>query len=203
MAPSSNPLRPIAAWHSRGRLPHWEAGETAQSITFRLADSLPRGVILNLLEGEEGETRRERFEALLDAGHGEGLLATPLAGQIVQDALLHFDGDRYRLHAWCVMPNHVHVLATLLSPWSLSAILHSWKSFTGKRINAEVGRRGPLWWEEYFDRAIRDDAHFETAKSYIKANPVKAGLCALPDEWPFSSARVAARSEAGETPALL
>jgi putative DNA methylase len=184
-------------------LPHWEAGESAQSIVFRLADSLPRDVLISKLTEDGADARREKYEALLDAGHGEGLLGDARAGAIVQDSLLHFDGVRYRLHAWCVMPNHVHALATPLDPWALSAILHSWKSYSAKRINAALGRAGRVWWEEYFDRAIRDDAHFEAAKTYIEANPVKAGLCAQAADWPFSSARRAATEEAGGTPTLL
>jgi putative DNA methylase len=122
---------------------------------------------------------------------------------IVQAALLKFDGARYCLHAWCVMPNHVHVLATPLGAWSLSSILHSWKSFTAKQINKALSRDGAVWWEEYFDRAIRDDVHFEVAKTYIEENPVKAGLCVTAAEWPFSSARARSGLPAGETPALL
>jgi len=143
-----SPRLPTREWHSRGRLPHWEAGDTPQSITFRLADSLPRHVVAGRLSGETSATRRDRFEALLDAGHGEGLLTLEQAATIVQAALLKFDGARYRLHAWCVMPNHVHVLATPLGDWSLSAILHSWKSFTAKQINKALSREGTVWWEE-------------------------------------------------------
>ena len=191
-----SPLTPKAEWHSRRGLPHWEAGETPQSITFRLADSLPREVIERLAQAraaasQAGETpalQRERFESLLDSGHGECLLARPELAEIVENALLHFDGTRYRLHAWCIMPNHVHVLATPLHGFSLSSIVHSWKSFTAKAINAALGRSGPVWFEEYFDRAIRNAEHFAAAQAYIEANPVKAGLCAAPEDWPFSSA---------------
>ena len=183
-----NPLAPALEWHSRGRLPHWEAGETAQSITFRLADSLPREAIERKMADETSALRRERFEALLDTGHGEGLLARPEVGLIVEKALLHFDAERYVLHAWCVMPNHVHVLATPHEGVSLSRLVHGWKSFTAHAINAALGRSGRLWFEEYFDRAVRDEAHFEAVKAYIEDNPVKAGLCAAPADWPFSSA---------------
>lgn len=191
-----SPLTPKAEWHSRRGLPHWEAGETPQSITFRLADSLPRDVIERLSEarasglpaGETPALQRQRFESLLDSGHGECLLARPELAAIVENALLHFHGTRYRLHAWCIMPNHVHVLATPLHGFSLSSIVHSWKSFSAKAINAALGRSGAVWFEEYFDRAIRDDAHFAAAQAYIEANPVKAGLCAAPEAWAFSSA---------------
>ena len=183
-----NPLAPTLEWHSRGRLPHWEAGEAAQSITFRLADSLPRAAIERKMADETSALRRERFEALLDAGHGEGLLARPEVGALVERALLHFDTERYVLHAWCVMPNHVHVLATPREGVSLSRLVHGWKSFSAHAINAALGRSGRIWFGEYFDRAIRDGAHFEAVKAYIEDNPVKAALCAAAVDWTFSSA---------------
>jgi REP element-mobilizing transposase RayT len=183
------PLAIVTEWHSRGRVPHWEAGEVPQSINFRLADSLPRDAVERALRERTSAAQRERFEAFLDAGHGESLLARPAIGAIVEKALLKFDAVRYRLHAWCVMPNHVHALATPMEDVSLSSIVHSWKSFTAKAINAEVGRRGRVWFEEYFDRAVRNIDHYDAAVAYIEANPVIAGLCAEPEDWPFSSAR--------------
>jgi putative DNA methylase len=183
-----SPLRPTAEWHSRGRTPHWEAGDVPQSVTFRLADSLPKAVLESKMADETSALRRGRYESLLDAGHGEGVLARPEAGAIVQGALLHFDSKRYCVHAWCVMPNHVHVLFTPEPGISLSSIVHSWKSFTAKAINGALGRSGRIWWEEYFDRAIRDGDHFERARFYIEDNPVQAGLCRLAEDWPFSSA---------------
>lgn len=139
------------------------------------------------------EDRRQRFEVSLDAGHGASFLSEPVCGRIVRGALSHFDGDRYRLHAWCVMPNHAHVLVTPSAGQSLSALTHAWKGFTAHAINAARGTTGRVWAEEYFDRAIRDDAHFESCKGYIENNPVKAGLCTEPGDWPCSSATVTER----------
>nr|WP_249355763.1 transposase [Chloracidobacterium aggregatum] len=86
------------------------------------------------------------------------------------------------------MPNHVHVLVTPLHGNSLSSILHGWKSFTAKEANRRLGREGPFWMEEYFDRAIRDENHFRRVVEYIGNNPVKAGLCPEPSAWRWSSA---------------
>ncbi len=187
--------RPRSEWHTR-RLPHWEAGETAQAITFRLHDSLPRAALDHIereLAGQPAAARsaerRRRIEALLDQGGGARHLADPAVARIVEDALKHFDGARYHLHAWCVMPTHVHVLITPQHGESLSAILHAWKSFTAKQANAVLGREGTFWQEEYFDRVIRNEAHFAAELAYIHDNPVKAGLCAAAQEWAFSSAR--------------
>ena len=201
MAALPGTSRPQKTWHSRGYLPHWEAGEIPQSITFRLHDSLPRellerwrGELANLGETEQQLERRKRIEAALDAGYGECFLKRPEIGALVENALLHFDGERYRLHAWVVMPNHVHVLATPLDGNSLSSIVHSWKSFTAKEANRLMGRAGTFWLEEYFDRAIRDDQHFARAVEYIENNPVKAGLCAQASDWMFGSAALGARA---------
>jgi len=189
------PARPQTIWHSRGYLPHYEGGEIPQSITFRLYDSLPqtlldqwRDELERLPEDKRQTERRKRIDAALDAGYGECWLRDPRIGQRVEDALLHFDGQRYRLHAWVVMPNHVHVLATPLHEYSLSSILHSWKSFTAKEANRLLGRNGAFWLEEYFDRAIRDETHFSKVIEYIENNPVKAGLCVTPADWLWGSA---------------
>jgi putative DNA methylase len=187
--------RPQEPWHSRGYLPHWEAGEHSQHITFRLADSLPQELLeqwsteLRHLPPERQDLeRRKRIEAALDAGYGACHLRKPEIAKLIEDALLHFDGTRYLLHAWVVMPNHVHVLVTPLHDNSLSSILHSWKSFTAKQANRMLGRTGAFWQEEYFDRAIRDDRHFAAAVEYVEQNPVKAGLCREVAEWPWGSA---------------
>ena len=182
-------------WRSRGYLPHWEADETAQMIGFRLADSLPAALLerwkleLDQMPDDEAtRERRKRIEAALDAGHGEAWLADPRVAERVENALLHFDGARYRLHAWVVMPNHLHVIATPLGSWTLANIVHSWKSFTAKEANAILSRSGPFWAREYFDRAIRDQVHHLNAVSYVEANPVQAGLCRRPADWKHSSA---------------
>lgn len=194
--PASLPAisRPHSVWH-RTRLPHFEAGEHPQHITFRLHDSLPRPLLeqwraelSHLSEAEQQTERRRRIEAALDAGHGACWLRQPQIAGMVQGALQHFDGQRYRLHEWVVMPNHVHVLITPLYGNSLSSILHSWKSFTAKQANDLIGQEGAFWQEDYFDRAIREERHWARAVEYIRLNPVKAGLVAHADDFRWSSA---------------
>ncbi len=179
-------------------------------LTFRLVDSLPA----ERLAGWREESRRtpmdrgqaelrERIEGYLDAGHGDAVLRQTRVAGIVQSALLHFDGIRYRLHAWVIMPNHVHVLITPFPRYGLTSTVHAWKSFTAKAVNRLLGRQGRFWQPDYFDRYIRDDYHFGAAVEYIEENPVAAGLCASRDEWVFSSAYFKAmHHDAGETPAL-
>jgi REP element-mobilizing transposase RayT len=182
-------------WHGRGYLPHFDGGEVTQMVTFRVADSLPRDLLERLdweLQHAPPEERHSRWlrqvERLLDRGHGECWLAASAIAELVQTALLHFDHESYRLHAWVIMPNHVHALLTPAPLQSLPPILKSWKSYTARRANALLDRAGPFWQRDYFDRYIRDEEHFARAAQYIEANPVKARLCADPADWPWSSA---------------
>jgi REP element-mobilizing transposase RayT len=183
-------------WHSRGYLPHFEGGEIPQTVTFRLFDSLPRSLLEQWREElatrphKEAEVeRRLRIEAYLDRGAGSAWMNDPRIADKVQDALLFFDGLRYRLQAWVVMPNHVHALLTPNAGWELEGILHSWKSFTSNECNKLLERRGEFWQTESFDRFVRNEKHYQNAIVYIEENPVKAGLCTKPEEWPWSSAR--------------
>ncbi|HEV8591714.1 MAG TPA: transposase, partial [Pyrinomonadaceae bacterium] len=181
-------------WHERGYLPHFD-GVVAQFVTFRLADSLPQTVLLKLrsdIENEELEDKskeyRKRAEAYLDKGIGECILQTPALAEIVQEALLNEHGERCTIIGWVVMPNHVHILLRPLKGYSLSVIIQSIKSVSARKINKILGRSGSIWQPDYFDRYIRDAEHFSKALRYIENNPVKAGLCAAPEEWVFSSA---------------
>jgi putative transposase len=187
-------------WYCRGYLPHLDAPHTLQFITFRLADSLPQEKLkqLDVSLGELGDTardvaRRKKIEAWLDAGMGCCALAHPEVARYVQNAFLHFHDERYRLHAWCIMPNHVHALIEPLI--SLARIVQGWKSFTARWIlqrNDELALGIPatnqLWMRDYWDRYIRDSAHYENAVQYIHENPVKAGLCQGSEDWLWSSA---------------
>jgi REP element-mobilizing transposase RayT len=182
-------------WHWRGYLPHFDGGAIPQSVTFRLADSFPkvcldawRAELRQLTRAKADVEMRRRIEGYLDAGHGACHLRDPRVADLVQNALLYFDGTRYRLHAWVIMPNHVHVLFTPVEGESLSAIVHSWKSYTAKEANRLLGRQGQFWEEDYFDRFIRNEEHFAAVAAYIESNPVKAGLCGCNEEWRYSSA---------------
>ncbi|HKT48098.1 MAG TPA: transposase [Candidatus Acidoferrales bacterium] len=148
---------------SRGRLPHWEAENAIYFVTFRLADSLPesarrriqferqdivataRTMRRTFSRAEQmrlSQLSRRKIEANLDAGAGACWLAQPGIAKIVLESLKHFDGVRYRLFAWCVMPNHVHVLFQLFGEHDLANIVHTWKSFSVKAANVALGRSG-------------------------------------------------------------
>ena len=179
----------LVAIHSRGRLPHWNVQSAIYFVTFRLRDSLPREIIAALMlerkhlerstktpaeRAHLGRAFGTRLDAHLDEGHGSCCLREH--AEIVATALLHFDGERYDLHAWCVMPNHVHVMLSLQDNESLPKVVHSWKSFTAHAIG-----RGVIWQREYFDRVVRSAAEFAETRAYIHRNPEHAGL----RDWPW------------------
>ena len=203
-------------WHSRGYLPHFDSPEAIQHVTFHLADSLPNDVVARLAEelktlppAKQDAERRKRIEAWMDAGHGSCVLREPIIAAMVQNSLLTFDARRYRLLAWVVMPNHVHVLFQPVDGWTVAKIVASWKKFTARKIcdyqrsagdvpgnaillngvvaNREIGVPR-VWHREYWDRYIRDERHLRQAIEYIHQNPVKAGLVDRPESWPWSSA---------------
>jgi putative DNA methylase len=181
--PNDNDL----GWRSRGYLPHLDVPELIQHVVFRMADSLPAHLKDKIAEAPRDE-RVRRVDAVLDQGHGRSDLAIPRIAELIESALLRFDGERYSLLAWCVMPNHVHVLIETRRGYGLDRLIHSWKSFTAHAANKLLARTDPFWAPEYFDRYMRDDTHLAATLAYIESNPVNAGLCREPSEWAFSSA---------------
>ncbi len=197
-------------FHSRGYLPHIKVEGVAYFVTFRLADSLPREVVLRLKEQRNDLVRRAKQEtpddqdcvrsrlfawysaevdSVLDHHSGAAWLRRPEIATIVANALRHFEADRYALHSWCIMPNHVHVVVRPHAGHSLESILHSWKSYTANQANKFLGRTGDSFWQtESYDHWIRDDVDFAHCCRYTEDNPVSAGLVAHAIEWRWSSA---------------
>jgi REP element-mobilizing transposase RayT len=168
-----------------------------QSLNFRLADSLPWAVIVKMeaelseyAESKRKVELRRRIEEYLDAGRGKCWLRQPAVAKIAQDALIHFDEERYRLLCWCIMPNHVHVLIETQAQFPLARIIHSWKSFIGHEANKFLQLEGEFWQREYLDRYVRHAEHYEKIIAYIEENPVKAGLAKIKTDWPWSSAKL-------------
>jgi REP element-mobilizing transposase RayT len=170
-----------------------------QSLTFRLHDAVPDTVvdtwkaklswIENLPATDPREVKLRKLVAQYeDAGHGACWLRDERIAALVEQALLHFDDQRYRLIAWCVMLNHVHGLIETREGWPVATIVHSWKSYTAHAANQILNRIGDFWFREYHDRFIRDDQHFANTVNYIEQNPVKARLVGAPEEWRWSSA---------------
>lgn len=192
---------------TRGYIPHWERRGAMYFITFRLADSLPREVrdayeaehqtILARIQAKgrhltpEAQARLETFwrarvQRFLDTGAGACSLRNSAIASQVAGALRYFDGTRYRLQAWCIMPNHVHVLMEPLGDTNLPDILHSWKSYTAHKAQKLLGSKGSFWEREYYDRLIRDERDFWQVVEYIVQNPIKANL----EHWPWVEAPV-------------
>jgi REP element-mobilizing transposase RayT len=220
---------------TRGNLPHWYRPGYAHFITYRLIDTIPSQQLRKWREVREQQVRRrppsgvsvlehhmrahKQFFAEYDRYLGESTsrrwLADERVAAVIRENLSHHHGTKYELLAWCVMPNHVHVLlqpfdSSLIAkadagsvghesecPYSdevldgtspLSGIMHSLKSFTANRANEILNRTGAFWQKESYDHWVRDLDELERIVTYIAANPVSAGLCDRPREWPFSSA---------------
>ncbi|RYG21711.1 hypothetical protein EON82_18390 [bacterium] len=186
----------------RGRsLPHWSRPCGTYFLTFRTHDAIPYEVAtklredyefdLRLLQRELGRSpnreearaaRTERYrraEKYLEQGHGECLLRDPRAARIADEAIRFFDGDRYDLHAWCLMPNHAHVVLTVLGAYKPTGIMGAWKSYSAKEINKALSRRGDVWQDEGFDHLVRGPHSFRRLCRYVWDNPQKLGY------WPW------------------
>jgi DNA polymerase-3 subunit alpha len=184
--------RPVS--HTSRYLPHWQQEGVTYFVTFRLTDSLPREVYerwardreeaLRQLAAEDQagrrdevmEAAREQLEERLDEGLGECWLRNPSVSAVVEGALRHFDGERYLLGSYVIMPNHVHVLLRPVMGHPLSEILHSWKSFSSHQANRVLSRSGAFWQDESFDHIVRNEQQLERFGRYIGQNPVKARL---------------------------
>ncbi len=221
VAGASRPRFGEVTIRDRGRLPHWEKESATYFITFRLADSLPKSVLdqiesereaivktANQLHRDLSPDERRNVQRLsspiiekyLDSGAGACLLRNPAIAEDVATTLRHFDDQRYRLFAWCVMPNHVHVVVRLLPGQELAGMIHSWKSFSAKRANRFLGRRGSFWQREYYDHLIRNEGELERSIRYVAENPAKANLTDWRWVWVCGQdARTTAAGDGGAT----
>ncbi len=181
-----------ATFRRGAHLPHLTQNGGIYAVAFRTADSLPPEALAKLGEElsvirDDDARKRERtskIQELLDRGMGSGLLARDIVASCVRDALNHFDEERYRLLAWCIMPNHVHLVLRPLGVHELPQIMHSIKSFTSHRIKQLVSMEdGKVWQEEYYDHLVRDAEDLSKQVEYVRANPEKAGLV----DWPWVS----------------
>jgi len=194
---STHPTKRARGWYTRGYLPHYDDPDKLQFITWRLADSLPAPVLTRLhaeleaLNPERDDREieyRKRIEVLLDRGYGECWLRRHQCAQAVVDALMEYEGQTHLFHSWVVMPNHVHVLVELTGSVPLGQLVEDWKAVSAKAINRHLNRTGPVWQEDFFDRFIRDQYHYDNTVRYITLNPVKGGLVKNPGHYRWSSA---------------
>lgn len=199
--------------HHRGVLPHHQEAGQIISLNWRLSFSLPQHLQDIIAEMKElgnsykderkQESARQIFQKnyaikmqLLDEHLGKcqtndiNLCNAQLA-KIVTQSLSYYDGSLYLLHAYCLMPNHLHLLIQPLPKGEamyhkISDCVQKLKSFTSKEINHLLDRTGALWQHEYYDRFIRDDADYARTVMYYLNNPVKAGLVKYQKDWPYS-----------------
>jgi len=177
-------------WYASKHLPHLDLPGTRQFLTYRLADALPaarRREWEAFLALEDDVEKQRKIEAYLDRGYGECHLRDPHIAELVQENFWHHDGVKYRLLAWVIMPNHVHVLIEMAGV-PLGEVLKSWKSYTSTAANQRLKRTGTFWEKDYFDRYLRDDEHYRRVVRYIETNPARARLVNAPSEWAWSSA---------------
>ena len=183
----------------RRHLPHLQPEPNRRYfLTTRLAGSLPATCkpITRLLD--HGQAFAHWDHTLDRASTGPKHLANPQIAQLVADAL-HFAQDKlnlYRLHAWVIMSNHIHLLLTAHSP--LPQITKAIKNYTARQANEILHRQGhPFWRHETYDHLIRHDDEFSRIHHYIEQNPVAAGLVSRPEDYPWSSANPTARQASG------
>ena len=187
--------------HSRE---HWSQLGAIVFITFRTADSIPKDVLMrwenekadwlqrngcgssahwskivptldSKLQHRFKQTFNRHREDYLDTCHGECVLQRRELAQIVYDSFMHFDGDRYQMGDFIIMPNHVHLLCAL-GPTDLVAQCDSWLHYTARQINLVLGRKGKFWQQEPFDHLVRNPDQYEYLRSYIAKNGTKANL---------------------------
>jgi len=187
-------------------LPHWYQAGVTYFVTFRTEDSIPtmvarlwyqrraewlrrKGIQVDDPKWKDNfarlsrETQREFHEAFsreyleyLDRGLGACVLRRAELAQIVADSLLHFDGSRYFMGDFVVMPNHIHLLVCLLGDSGIEELCYSWKKFTATQINRQLEHKGRFWQEESFDHLLRTPEQFEATCRYIANNPHNARL---------------------------
>jgi REP element-mobilizing transposase RayT len=182
------------------RLPHWDAVGARIFVTFSLNGSIPASRAFHSKEVSAGHVFVAVDRLLDHARAGPLFLRLPHIAELVTKAI--YDGDlrfrRYNLHAFVVMPNHVHLLATSKAP--LAKWLGALKGFTGHKALELLDHPGPFWQNESYDHLVRNDEEFRRILRYIEWNPVKAGLAAAPEDFAYSSAGQKARGSAEAPP---
>jgi putative transposase len=187
----------------RRNLPHWHPEGKTIFITWRLCGSLPVSLLKEIRTARNGCATNAspvnpedspgkqflQFDAALDsAKFGPVWLADPEIADYAEYPIWRgADLGRFVLHAYVVMPNHVHILLDPCLP--LAKISGVIKGVSARDANSTMGRTGkPFWQDESFDHWIRNSAEFERIRHYIEWNPVRAGLVAQPGDWKWSSA---------------
>ncbi len=203
-----------------GNLPHWYRSGATYAVTFRLADSLPDSAVqeyrkekeflaARLINAEKADNATDvhrikqemrdlyhsNMNMGLDEGAGNAWMNRPDIAAIVINSIQYFAGEKYELGAWCVMPNHVHLIVSIKDGYELSDVMHSIKRHSAKEANALLGRSGEFWQKESYDHIIRDGDDYWNQRAYILGNPAAAWL----KDWKFVGEGRAGRLETAAT----
>ena len=172
----------------RRRLPHWHPPGQELFITWRLHGSLPRQTLPPKLNSSPGEAFFHYDRILDEARIGPLWLKDPRIAQFILSAIEEAQHqEMFKLRAYTLMANHVHVLMEPIAP--VAQITRLIKGATARQANLVLSRTGMRFWQdESFDHWIRNSAESQKIRVYIENNPVAAGLAARPEEWPWSSA---------------
>ena len=181
------------------RLPHWDVTGQPMFVTFRLHGSLPANRVFPPARLTAGRAFVAMDKLLDNARAGPTYLRQPNIAGLLRQAL--HDGEarfqRYALHSFVIMPNHVHLLVTprvTAREW-----LGPLKGYTGHEALRLLGlHSGPLWQDESYDHLVRNRLESDRIRRYIEWNPVRAGLAHSPDEFPWSSATPPERAAAAQ-----
>ncbi len=164
--------------------------EEKAMLKQQIAEQLPAG---NELEPEVLARHNKRYfvrfdKALDTAVQGNDWLRQSAVADVVRSAMHHYDGTGYSLHAYCIMPNHVHMLVTALpGNRPFCVIMKSLKGYTARKANALLNRTGQSFWQpESYDHVVRHADEFQRITTYILNNPIKAGLAKDWFDWPYS-----------------
>jgi len=169
------------------RLPHIHAAGQPLFVTFRLHGSLPSSRHFSSETLTSGHAF-VHFDRLLERqSAGPLYLQMPDIARLVAASILAGAERDYILHAWVVMPNHVHLLVTPLT--NVSALMRRLKGSTARRAHLRLCLAGrPFWQHESYDRLVRDSVEFRQIENYIVQNPVRAGLAVSAELYRWSSA---------------
>lgn len=169
------------------RLPHIYIIGRPLFITYRLHGSLPPGRHFDRKSLTSGQAFLHLDQLLDSESCGPLYLKMPNIAAIVANSIHQGSGSEYNLHAWVIMPNHVHLLLTPIS--NVSKFLQRLKGASALQANQQLGLlHKPFWQTESYDRLVRDNSEFQRVTNYIVQNPVKAGLVASQHQYPWSSA---------------
>lgn len=203
----------------RRNLPHLQPKNGVFALTICLAGSLPKHKVLALKDERElfistarksGKSEQEikqaiqkahelyfgKYDDLLDnPKNSPTWLSNPKIANIIRESLHHLDGQDYKLVAYCIMSNHLHLIIYKCQK-PLFKIMESFKKYTGLRANDVIygehkkGDKRPAFWkDESYDHLVRDRNDFYSQVQYVLNNPVKLGLVKDWRDWEFSFVR--------------